>query len=213
MHRDSLGSEQVIKPGDLNLMVAGRGIVHSERTPPDLREKGHTLHALQLWLALPEEEEEEEPAFYHYPAEQLPMAHMGGAAIRVIMGRAYGRMSPVRTYAQTLYVEADLNKNTPLQLPFAEERAIYVAKGSVTIDGIVIPQFAMAILNPAARELVATEDTQIAIIGGEKLTERFIEWNFVSSEEAKINQAKEDWKAGYFPKIPGDEEEFIPLPE
>lgn len=213
MHRDSLGTVQVIKPGDINLMVAGKGIVHSERTPPDIRAAGHTLHALQLWLALPEADEEIEPAFYHYSAEQLPTTEIGGVELRVMMGSAYGLTSPVKTFAQTLYIEAHLHKGQSLELPMAEARAVYIAKGSVTTSGTEIEEFTLAILSDKASiTLTATADCRLAIIGGEKLGDRFIEWNFVSSRKERIKQAKDDWQAGGFPKVPGDDKEFIPLP-
>jgi redox-sensitive bicupin YhaK (pirin superfamily) len=213
LHRDSIGSVQVIKPGDINLMVAGRGIVHSERTPPDLRAAGHTLHALQLWLALPEAEEEIAPGFYHYGASELPTTEVDGVALRVMMGSAYGLSSPVKTFAETLYVEAHLKPGQRLTLPAAEERAVYLAKGSVTTSGTPIEEFTVAILEPGAEvTLEAVSDCRLAVIGGEKLGERFIEWNFVSSRKERIAQAKADWKAGRFDTVPGDDKEFIPLP-
>ena len=213
MHRDSIGSVQVIKPGDINLMVAGKGIVHSERTPPDLRAAGHTLHALQLWLALPEADEEIDPAFYHYGAAELPTTIIDGVELRVMMGSAFGLTSPVKTFAQTLYIEAHLQKGQRLELPMAEERAIYLAKGSVSTSGSLIDEFTMAILdNKEAITLEATADCRLALIGGETLGDRFIEWNFVSSRKERIAQAKQDWKEGHFDTVPGDAKEFIPLP-
>jgi redox-sensitive bicupin YhaK (pirin superfamily) len=213
LHRDSIGSVQVIKPGDINLMVAGKGIVHSERSPPELRKAAHSLHALQLWLALPEADEEIDPAFYHYPAAELPTAEVDGVALRVMMGTAYGVSSPVKTFAETLYVEADLKAGQSLTLPMCEERAIYLAKGEVATSGTAIEEFTMAILSNKPDFIVkATSDARIAFIGGEKLSERFIDWNFVSSRKERIARAREDWKAGRFDKVPEDDEEFIPLP-
>ncbi len=213
LHRDSIGSVQVIKPGDINLMVAGSGIVHSERTPPELRKTEHSLHALQLWLALPEADEEVEPAFYHYPASELPTTQIDGVNLRVMMGSAYGLSSPVKTFAETLYVEANLKAGQRLTLPNCEERAIYIAKGEVSSNGTPIEEFTMAILDQTEGFTVeATRDTRLALIGGEKLSERHIDWNFVSSDKDRIKQAKEDWKAGRFDKVPEDDEEFIPLP-
>ena len=213
LHRDSIGSVQAIKPGDINLMVAGKGIVHSERTPPDLRKGEHRLHALQLWLALPEAEEEIDPAFYHYDAADLPTTSVDGVQLRVMMGAAFGLISPVKTFAQTLYIEAHLQQGQSLVLPDAEERAVYLAKGSVKTNGALIEEFTMAVLeNKPGITLEATEDCRLALIGGEKLSERFIEWNFVSSRKERIAKAKEDWKAGRFAKVPGDDQEFIPLP-
>jgi len=214
LHQDSIGSVQVIKPGDINLMVAGRGIVHSERTPDDLRASGHTLHALQLWLALPEEDEEISPAFYHYPAEDLPTTEVNGVTVRVMIGAAYGLTSPVKTFAETLYIEADLKAGQSLELPVAEERGLYVAKGQVTTAGTAIDEFTLAVLNDKPAIVIeARIDSRVALVGGEALSERFIEWNFVSSRKERIEQAKADWKAGRFDKVPGDDEEFIPLPE
>ena len=213
LHRDSIGSVQVIKPGDINLMVAGKGIVHSERTPPDLRRAGHTLHALQLWLALPEADEEMEPAFYHYPAAQLPATAISGVQLRVLMATAFGLTSPVKTFAQTLYIEALLQKGQRLPVPHAEERAVYLAKGSLRIDGTPVDEFSMAILGAADEiTLEATTDCRVALIGGEKLSARFMEWNFVSSRQERITQAKQDWQARRFATVPGDAQEFIPLP-
>ncbi|MBL4581814.1 MAG: pirin family protein [Gammaproteobacteria bacterium] len=213
LHRDSIGSVQVIKPGDINLMVAGKGIVHSERTPPEIRKSEHRLHALQLWLALPEADEEIAPAFYHYPANELPTTEIDGVKLRVMMGSAYGLNSPVKTFAETLYVEALLKVGQRLTLPMCEERAIYMAKGEVSSNGTAIEEFTMAILNQQDEFTIeATTDARIAFIGGEELSERFIDWNFVSSNKDRIKQAKEDWQAGRFDKVPEDDEEFIPLP-
>ena len=214
LHRDSLGSEQVIRPGDLNLMVAGRGIVHSERQRPEVTAHPQRIHGLQLWLALPEAMEECEPAFLHYPSEALPRTTVEGVALRVMMGAAYGLRSPVRTDAETLYVEADLQPGQRLRLPDAEERAVYVASGRLQARDNTLPAHAMAVFETQAGiEVEAIEASRIAIVGGERLGPRFMEWNFVSSRRERIEQAKADWKAGRFPKVPGDEAEFIPLPE
>ena len=213
LHRDSLGSLQPIRPGDINLMVAGRGIVHSERERPEVTAVAHKLHGLQLWLALPEADEEIEPAFYHYPGTRIPAVTVGGVPVRVMIGSAYGVTSPVKTFAETLYVEARLQPGQTLLLPEAEERAVYVASGSVKARDDVIPEHAMAVFSPEPGVLLeAVNESRIGIIGGERMTPRFIEWNFVSSRKARIEQAKADWQAQRFPKVPGDEEEFIPLP-
>lgn len=213
LHRDSLGSLQPIRPGDINLMVAGRGIVHSERERPEVTAVAHKLHGLQLWLALPEADEEIEPAFYHYPGTEIPAVTVGGVPVRVMMGSAYGVTSPVKTFAETLYVEARLQPGQTLLLPEAEERAVYVASGSVKAREDVIPEHAMAVFSSAPGVLLeAVTEARIGIIGGERMSPRFIEWNFVSSRKARIEQAKADWQAQRFPKVPGDEEEFIPLP-
>lgn len=213
LHRDSLGSVQAIRPGEINLMVAGRGIVHSERERPEVTAEAHHVHGLQLWLALPEGEEEMEPAFHHYAASDIPSVTVENVPMRVMMGSAYGVSSPVQVFAETLYVEAHLQAGQSMRLPEAEERAVYVASGSLAAQGTPIPEHAMAVFSrEPAVVLEATEETRVALIGGEKLGPRYIEWNFVSSRKARIEQAKEDWKQGRFPRVPGDEQEFIPLP-
>jgi hypothetical protein len=213
LHRDSLGTVQPIRPGDINLMLAGRGIVHSERERPEVTAVSHDLHCLQLWLALPEDLEESDPAFYHYPSADIPHAAPGDVAVRVMMGSAFGVTSPVKTFADTLYVEARLEAGERLLVPEAQERAVYVASGSVQAGDTRIPEATMGVLAPAARvELQATEDSRIAIIGGESLSPRFMEWNFVSSRRERIEAAKADWRAERFPPVPGDEGERLELP-
>jgi redox-sensitive bicupin YhaK (pirin superfamily) len=214
LHRDSLGSVQGIRPGDINLMVAGRGIVHSERERAEVTARPHPLHGLQLWLALPEEYEEVDPAFHHYPAGDIPEVDVEGVPLRVMMGSAYGVTSPVRVFAETLYVEAHLEVGQSIVLPDAEERAVYVASGSLKAQGTSIPEHSMAVLSSEKGISVeAVEEARIAVIGGERLGRRHVDWNFVSSRKSRIESAKEDWKAGRFPRVPGDEKEFIPLPE
>lgn len=214
LHRDSLGSEQVIRPGDINLMVAGRGIVHSERERPEVTAIAHSMNGLQLWLALPEADEETEPGFHHYPAGDIPTVDVDGVPVRVMMGTAWGVTSPVKTFAETLYLEAALEAGQRITLPRAAERAVYVAEGELVADGTRIPEYAMAVFSHAPDLLLeATRDARIALVGGESLGKRLIEWNFVSSRKERIEQAKADWKAGRFPTVPGDEDEFIPLPE
>lgn len=213
LHRDSLGSLQAIRPGDINLMVAGRGIVHSERECAEVNAVDHRLHGLQLWLALPEADEEIAPDFIHYPSDTIPALTVDGVALRVMMGRAYGVSSPVKTFADTLYIEADLKAGQTLTLPNAPERALYAAHGSVQIGATALDEHAMAVLKASDGVTVkASTDARIALIGGEALGPRFIEWNFVSSRKERIEAAKADWRAGRFPKVPGDEDEFIPLP-
>ncbi|MEQ5833752.1 pirin family protein [Marinobacter sp. NFXS9] len=213
LHRDSLGSVQPIRPGDINLMVAGKGIVHSERERPEVTATDHNLHGLQLWLALPEDREEIEPAFYHYPSADIPALDIDGVPVRVIMGQAYDATSPVKTLSETLYVEAHLQKGQSLVLPEATERAVYVASGSLKARETAIPQHSMAIFgSQSGIKITAGEESRIAVIGGEPFAPRFMEWNFVSSRKDRLEQAKADWKAGRFPLVPGDEDEFIPLP-
>lgn len=213
LHRDSLGSYQTITPGDINLMVAGKGIVHSERERDEVNQSSHNLNGLQLWMALPIEHEETEPEFHHYPSKDIPAITIDGVSTRVMIGTAYGKTSPVKTFSETLYVEANMPSNTQLKAPQAEECAIYVADGEVQIDDVILPSYSMAVLNTAHDITIkANKNSRIAFIGGENLGKRYIEWNFVHSSQERIEQAKTDWQEGRFPKVPGDEEEFIPLP-
>jgi redox-sensitive bicupin YhaK (pirin superfamily) len=213
-HRDSLGSDQVITPGAINLMVAGRGIVHSEREPLEGIDTTRQLHGLQLWHALPEADEEIDAAFFHYDAEEIPALTVEGVPVRVMMGSAYGVTSPVKTYAETLYLEARLSAGQALVLPdHVAERALYVVSGRAAVNGTPVEASHMVILNAGATVSITTDaEAQLALIGGEPFTERHIYWNFVSSRKERIEQAKADWRDGRFPKVPGDEIEFIPLP-
>jgi len=215
LHRDSLGNELAVRPGEINLMIAGRGIVHSERQREEIKAAGNALEGLQLWLALPEADEEMEPAFHHYDAAEIPAADIDGAAVRVLIGEAYGVRSPVKTLAETLYVEARLEPGQRLRLPDGiEERALYVVDGELQAMESRIAARTMAVFSPAEDiEVTATAPTRFVIIGGERLSHRHIWWNFVSSRRERIEQAKTDWREGRFPKVPGDEAEFIPLPE
>ena len=214
LHRDSLGHTQAIRPGDINLMVAGRGITHSERERAEVRAMPHRLHGLQLWLALPEAEEDCAPAFHHYPDAQLPRIDVDGVAVRVLMGSAWGARSPVPGYAGALYAEAHLRPGQRLRLPPAPELALYNASGPLQIGDKLLPEHSLALLDGAAGALVQAHGAaRIALIGGEPIGRRFIDWNFVASTQERIAQAKEDWRAGRFPKVVGDEEEFIPLAE
>ena len=215
LHRDSLGNELAIKPGEINLMVAGRGIVHSERQREAVKANNNVLDGLQLWLALPEADEEIEPEFHHYDPDRIPSTTVDSVPVRVLIGSAYGLQSPVKTFAQTLYVEASLQAGDSLTLPDGvAERALYVTRGKLKARESVIDQYSMAVLHGGQTVTVdAVEETRLAVIGGERLSQRYIWWNFVSSRQQRIEQAKADWKAGAFPKVPGDATEFIPLPE
>ncbi len=215
MHRDSLGTASLISPGDINLMVSGHGIVHSERENPATLQQPRTLDGLQLWLALPAAVEEIDPAFFHYDAAQIPEFAADGVSARVMMGQAFGLTSPVQTYAQTLYVEVKLKIGRELQVPMGvAERAIYVCKGTLGVEGMTLEAYHMAVLKAGTFvRLKALDECHFVIIGGENIGERHIYWNFVSSRPERIEQAKADWKEGRFPKVPGDEVEFIPLPE
>ena len=213
LHRDSLGSYQPIVPGDINLMVAGRGITHSERERPEVTAVAHRLHGLQLWLALPEADEEIDPAFYHYPSADIPAINVEGVPVRVLMGTAYGATSPVKTFAKTLYVEAHIQAGQSLVLPDCAERALYIASGSLRLADTEAGEHSLVVLRQAEGVVIhATADSRIALIGGEKMNKRFIEWNFISSRKERIEQAKQDWAAGRFAKVIGDEDEFIPYP-
>ncbi|GAB3382483.1 pirin family protein [Spongiibacter taiwanensis] len=213
LHRDSLGSYQAIRPGDINLMVAGSGIVHSERERPEITATAHRLHGLQLWLALPEDQQEVAPAFHHYPSAEIPAVDVDGVPVRVMMGGAYGKRSPVKTFSDTLYMEADLRAGQQLVLPDVAEMGVYVAAGALQIGERELPTFSMGVLSGGQGVVVtATSDSRLAVIGGEPLGKRVMEWNFVSTEQGRIDQAKADWQAGRFAKVVGDEEEFIPLP-
>jgi redox-sensitive bicupin YhaK (pirin superfamily) len=202
-HRDSLGTAQSIHPGAINWMTAGQGITHSERTPPEVRAAGGLTHGLQLWVALPVESEEVAPSFHHYPAELLPRVERPGLRARVLVGSALGVTSPVATHSPIIYIDAELEAGAELELPAAAELAVYA------IDE---PR-RMVLLEPGQRSLRADSATRLVVIGGEPVGPRFIEWNFVSSSRERIEQAKRDWRERRFPLVPGDEQEFIPLPD
>lgn len=215
LHRDSLGNELAIRPGDVNLMIAGSGIVHSERQRDQIKASGNRLEGLQLWLALPEADEEMAPEFHHYDAVSIPTADVGGVSVQILIGEAYGMRSPVKTLAETLYVEARLPPAQSVRLPESvEERAVYVVSGRLEAEESVIDAGTMAVVRAVGGVVVkAVADTHFVVIGGERLSRRHIWWNFVSSRKARIEQAKQDWRSGAFPKVPHDEDEFIPLPE
>lgn len=215
LHRDSLGNEALIRPGDVNLMVAGKGIVHSERQRDEIKARDNRLHGLQLWLALPESDEEIEPQFFHYDSEEIPGTTAGTVSVRVLVGSAYGVSSPVKMYARTLYVEASLKAGEILELPSdADELGVYVVNGKLSLAQTTLESYSMSVVEvTAGLTLKAISDSSIVIIGGERLSTRHIWWNFVSSRKTRIEQAKQDWVSNRFPKVPGDEIEFIPLPE
>jgi hypothetical protein len=213
MHRDSLGVGQLIQKGAVNLMTAGRGIVHSERASDDLGTHSH-LHGIQSWMALPLELEEIAPSFVHYPAATLPELTIGGCAVRVIMGTAFGRASPVATYSPTLYLEIEMPQGARFVLPAGHaECAAYVVSGLVQIGGKDHTDGVMAVARAGAAPLLAAvAASRVMVIGGAPLGPRHIWWNFVSSSKNRIEQAKRDWVEGRFEKVPGDDE-FIPLPD
>ena len=203
-----------IRPGDVNLMVAGKGIVHSERERPEVTASHHRLHGLQLWLALPTADEEIAPSFHHYPSAEIPMVEVDGVPVRVIMGHAYGARSPVKTHSETIYIEARLKAGQSLMLPDANERALYVIEGSLNAGGTLLSQYTMAAFTAETDiKVTAEEDCLLSLIGGKPLGKRYMEWNFISSRKARVEQAKVDWENGNFPLVCGDEDEFIPLPK
>ena len=216
LHRDSLGSVQRIQPGAINWMTSGSGIVHSERMPPDLRESTHVAHGLQLWAALPKAFEESAPGFFHTPAEDIPTVVQPGVTVRVLIGKAFGKQSPVATFAPTLYLDVAISPGAELVLPIhgsAFERAIYSVDNPLMVDGEPVPAFTLAVLKPGEdANIFATRGARCAIIGGEPLDgPRFLWWNFVSSRKERIEQAKEDWAQQRMGQIAG-EHEWIPLP-
>jgi len=215
MHRDSLGSAQRIEPGAINWMTAGRGIVHSERAPEDLRGTSYVNHGLQLWAALPKAFEETAPGFSHTPAETIPAITVDGTPVRILIGEAFGKTSPVKTFSKTLYLDVALAAGTPFTLPpLAEQMALYSVDGDLLVDGEPLAAHTMATLSPgAAVQLSAGAPTRLVVIGGDALdAHRFMWWNFVSSRKERIVQAGEDWEAQAMGQVPG-ETEFIPLPE
>lgn len=216
-HRDSLGSDQVIAPGDVNWMRAGRGIVHSERTPPDARRAGHTLHGLQLWVALPREKEEAEPTFRHHERASLPERAVGSAArVRVLAGTAFGVTSPVEVDSPLFYVDAELGEGAALTPPEGyDERAVYVVEGAVSLGEQRVAPGQMALLRAGdGPPVVAEGAARVMLLGGAPLdAPRHVFWNFVSSSRDRIEDAKRDWREGRFPEVPGDAHERIELPE
>ena len=211
-HRDSTGAAQRIEPGAINWMTAGRGIVHSERTPDDLRGSTRRSHGLQLWVALPEADEELAPSFVHTPAADIPVLEVGGAAVRVLVGSAFGATSPVAVRSPTLYLDIALQAGDALPLPLATERAVYVVDGAVQLDGKPIAQQTMTVLAAGDEPLLAADGpARVVLIGGDPLGPRHLWWNFCSSRKNRIRQAGDDWAAGRFDAVPG-ETEFIPLP-
>jgi redox-sensitive bicupin YhaK (pirin superfamily) len=216
MHRDSLGTAAAIRPGEVNWMTAGRGIVHSERTPPQHRREGEPIHGLQCWVALPAAEEERAPGFSHHDSAGLPVVRQNGTTVRVVAGSIFGERSPVETLMETLFADVTLAAGTAL--PFDntfEERAAYLVSGEVEIAGDRFAAGRLLIFRPGdAITLTAASDAHIVLLGGAAMDgPRHIWWNFVSSRKERIEQAKNDWKLARFDTVPGDDKEFIPLPE
>jgi len=215
VHRDSLGSHQPIRPGDINWMTAGRGIVHSERTAPDRRRQSSRLRGLQLWVALPLAHEDAGPSFHHHPGALLPERDRDGVRLRVLAGTAFGMTSPVETLSPLFYVDAAMPAGSTLALPTDhEERALYVIDGAVACGSERTEPGRMLVFVPGASvALRADSPARVVLLGGAPLDgQRHIYWNFVSSSRERIERAKRDWTEGRFPKVPGDEEELVPLP-
>jgi redox-sensitive bicupin YhaK (pirin superfamily) len=213
-HRDSLGTVQTIRPGDVNWMTAGRGISHSERTPAQERADGHALHGIQVWVALPHDAEEVEPSFHHHAAAELPITQRDGVTLRLIIGAALGMQSPVKTFSRMFYIAAEFTAGSALVVPpeFAE-RAVYTADASLLIDDTELPPQKLAVL-PAGTSVTirAATSARALIFGGDALDgERHLWWNFVSSSRDRIDRAKDDWVHQRFGTVVG-ETEFIPLP-
>jgi redox-sensitive bicupin YhaK (pirin superfamily) len=219
LHRDSTGVVQRIEPGAINWMTAGRGIVHSERTPDELRAAARRSHGLQLWVALPQADEDMAPSFVHTPETAIPRWALGGVSARVLIGSAWGVASPVLTRSPTLYLDLQLARgsNVILAPEWANERALYAVDGPCAIDGTALPQHTMAVLPPgqAVRLSAVGQNTRCVLIGGEPLGPRFMWWNFVASSKERIAAAADLWAAqpnATFPQVPG-EGEFMPLPD
>ena len=212
-HRDSTGAVQRMAPGQLNWMRAGRGIVHSERTPDDLRQQPRVAHGLQLWMALPAEQEECEPAFFHLPADAIPQVELPGACVRVLAGSAWGLTSPAPALSPTIYLDLQLQAGATLALPADyAERALYALDEGCTLDGVALPAQHMQVLAPGSvPQLQAQGAARLVLIGGAPLGPRFIVWNFVSSRKERVLQARDDWMAQRFPALAG-ETEYIPYP-
>ena len=214
-HRDTLGSAQAIQPGDVNWMNAGRGIAHSERTRAELRATGSPIAGIQSWVALPEAHEESDAFFKHHGVSELPVIEEGGKIVRVIAGSLYGKASPVQTYSEMFYADAQLDAGAALPLGAEhEERGLYLTAGEIEVAGDRFEKGRMLIFRPGdAVTIRALTPARFLLLGGASLGARHIWWNFVSSRKERIEQAKEDWKAGRFGTVPGDDKEFIPLPD
>jgi redox-sensitive bicupin YhaK (pirin superfamily) len=216
MHRDSLGTAQPIRTGEVNWMTSGRGIVHSERTAPERRVSGGGLHGLQCWIAMPTKDEEIAASFAHHDQSDLPIVNAEGANVRIVAGTLFGQHSPVRTLSETLFADATLALGATL--PFdaqAEERALYIVSGEVDIAGVRFGAGQLLVFRPGDPiAITAASEARVVLIGGAAMEgPRYIWWNFVSSRKERIEQAKAEWKERRFDIVPGDETEFIPLPE
>jgi hypothetical protein len=215
-HRDSVGTFATITPGAVNLMTAGHGIAHSERSPADARPGGPALSGIQTWLALPERDEERDPSFEHVTSADLPIVEAHGASAKIIMGSLWGRTAPTTTYAETIYADIALTAGASVPIDAgADERALYVATGEADLDGMNLEPQKLYVLRPGvAATLRSSNGGRVMLAGGEAFaTPRHVWWNFVSSRRDRIDQAKADWRAGRFPVVPGDDKEYIPIPD
>ncbi len=218
-HRDSLGSDQLIEPGAINWMTSGKGIVHSERTPPEVRHAGGKLNGIQCWVALPEKYEEVDPSFKHHAADSLPEFDVNGVQMKILLGHAYGHASPVGVHSDFYYVDVHIPKGKTLLLPNdGRESAAYVVSGKVRAEENLVEGFSMIVLkNNESLILAVEEDSHVLLLGGSTVGKRYIYWNFVSSSEERIEEVKKQWAMGpgyspRFGKIEGDDRDFIPLP-
>ncbi|QPQ54447.1 pirin family protein [Allosphingosinicella flava] len=215
-HRDSLGTFRTIEPGAVNLMTAGKGIVHSERSPASMRPGGPELSGIQTWLALPQAKEEMDPAFEHVSKDALPVAEGSGARARIVMGTLWGCASPVTCHSETIYADIALSAGGSIPVdPSAEERALYVAEGDASLDGLQLDPGTLYVLRPGTRATLRSErGGHVMLCGGATMDgPRHVWWNFVSSSRDRIRHAREEWKAERFPVVPGDNVDRIPLPE
>ena len=215
-HRDSLGSHQTIRPGEVNLMTAGRGIVHSERSPLDMRDRPKPMFGMQTWLALPDGKEEIEPAFENVGEGDLPLIEDGGGKARIIMGSLWGQTAPTTCHAETIYADILLYAGGAIPIDAeADERAVMLVDGDGALDGVPLEKYVLYVIAPGATvSLSSLSGGRAMLLGGEAFdSERHVWWNFVSSSKERIDQAKADWFEGRFPVVPGDPDEFIPLPE
>jgi redox-sensitive bicupin YhaK (pirin superfamily) len=216
VHRDSVGSEQQIVPGDVNWMTAGKGIAHSERAPKESYGKKVKVHGFQTWVALPKKNEEADPTFFHHGYAGLPVISGDGIEVRLAVGSLYGERAPVRTFTEMFFADATLAPGARLPLDAShDERAAYLAEGTVEVGGETFEEGRLIVFKPGeGMTITAKTPARLVLLGGEPMDgPRHIWWNFVSSTKERIDQAKEDWKAGRFDKVFGDEKDFIPLPE
>nr|HEX4315343.1 pirin family protein [Kofleriaceae bacterium] len=217
VHRDSMGTVQVNRPGDLNLMTAGRGIVHSERAEPAFRDAGGMMHGLQIWLALPADHEDDEPSFHHHAQASLPaIAPAAGVRGRVLMGAAFGAASPVVHPSAPLLVDLELDAGAAVDVPaVAAERGVLVIAGDVRVgdDAVAVNQLAVLAADRAVRVAATDAPARVMVVGGAAIGPRVLVWNFVATTRERIDRARDAWLARQFPSIPGDDDEFIPWPD